>query len=812
MIDNTLDLPLIFDDKLRKETNPQLVADIVPLDCRKCGRFSTRKCVIRGTGSFSPEVMYIGPQPAEADDASGFPYSGEDGIILDRILKKSGIDRKDIYITYSTKCYAGVAKPPVKDIKACFHFLDKEIRSIVPKLVIVEGVDLLKFLFKDRSMRLDLMQGSLSTLPDYPGILFMPIYSLSAVFADPNHETQIIRNIQRGLTAVRNGLPKKVPEHYTYVETEEDLDRLLALIQDRPVLSLDIETDGKPSFMDTRVTCWSISWLPGQAAYFPWLDDGNIPHWPADAHARLVDKWNKFLTGKKLVLHNGKYDLKILKKNLGVDSGEYFADTVISTTLLDETQLNKKLKNLAWVYTSMGGYDDELEKVKQQLGVTKDYSLIPRSILKSYVCRDADCTLRIYLAQRDSLKAKGLEFLFHCVYMPISQIFMNLEYEGVPVDREYLSRLKQDYEARLQDLEVQIHTACGTKFQVTSDEQLANVLFHTLGLPVIRMTKTQESTDKDSLTKLRGKHPVIDLLLEYRSRATLLNTFVIPLLAKSEKDGRIHTEYKVGVNSTSRTSSSAPNMQNLPRTNKDIKKAFIARPGYLYYEFDFSQIEIRVLAHLSRDQKLVSDLNSGLDIHKAMASTVYSVSPDRVTKDMRSASKSVSFGIIYGMSWKTLAEDKGMSKIDAKRLYDNFFRGYSGVADWIANVKRFALEHKCVYTPFGRIRRLDGIDHPLQVIRGGCERCAVNSPIQSMGADIPNLAIIKLLRTYPESTFGYKFHFQIHDAAVLEIPQATHLDFFPKVKELMETAEKLVVPTPVGIKRGLNLGEMEEIA
>lgn len=810
--DLELNLPLTYDYTITREIDKAKISGIVPPACNLCIRATKRKNIVTGSGSYTPTIMYVGPQPSDNDDVFGRPYLGERGVILDRILKKAGLDRRDIYITYLVKCHLPKAtKPKTKEIKICRAYLEKEIRMLAPKLVILEGPDVLKNFMGDRKANLALMQGGLVALEQYPGILFMPVYNIDAVFSDSNHETQIVRNIKRGNKAAVHGLAPKIPTDYVYLETEEKLDTFIEMTKDKEFLSIDIETDGGETFMTTKTTCWAVCWAPGKAAYFPWLDDNNELFWPEDRRKPLIAKWNKYLENKKLILHNGKYDLKILRYELGITSGIYYLDTLISSNIIDETQISKKLKNLAWVWTDMGGYDDDLEKVKTRLKITKDYSKIPRSILKLYVCGDVDCTFRIFESQRQIITDQNLEFLLYDLYMPVNNIFMELEYRGVHIDRDYLAKVQADYESKLAKLTATIHEAAGRVFDITSDEQLAEVLFSDLKLPVIRLTQTQESTDADTLKKLKNKHPIIEPLMEYRSTSTLLKTFVIPLLRLSEKDGRIHTDYKVGVQNTSRTASAKPNLQNLPRQNKDVKKAFTARPGYIYYELDFSQIEIRVLAHLSQDPKLLSDLNSGVDIHQVMASTVYSIPLDRVTKDMRNNSKSVSFGIIYGMSWKTLAEDRGMSPFDAKKLYNNFFRGYQGVSDWISDVKRFAMEYKCVYTPFGRIRHLDGIDHPISSIASSCARCAVNSPIQSMGADIPNLAIINMIRTYPPDINDYAFCFQIHDAVVLEMSLNNHLLLYPKIQAILETTTKLSVPTPVGVKRGYSLGEMEEL-
>lgn len=814
MVDNNFLILPLTNNKPVETTwltlQPQELANITPLDCKACKRAAGRRCVIRGAGNYSPEIMFVGLHPTEDDNEFGQPYMGQRGMLVDRILEKAGIPKRSVYFTYLAKCYSKDAKPKVADIKFCAGYLDKEIRALRPKLIILEGSDVLKFLLKDRASNLNLMQGSLIELEQYPGILVMPIFSVDAIFADYNYESHLVNSLRRGATAAAHGLTAKTKTSYSYIESETQLDQLFVMLKDSQFLTLDIETDGKDSFLDTKVACWAIGWAPGKAAYFPWLKDGNDFHWPPEARQRLVDKWNQFLADKKLVLHNGKYDLKILRHDVGLNPGEYYFDTVISSNIIDETQMSLKLKNLAWSWTDMGGYDDALEKLKQSMDIGHDYSKIPREILKQYVCGDVDCTFRIFEKQRAILTAKKLDFLMYGLYMPLSRIFMQLEYDGVKVDLAYLANLKTEYDKKLEDLKKEIWAAVGVEFDIDSSSQLSDILFTKLNLQSSKMGKFKASADKESLNKLKGKHPVVDMILAYRSVATLRNTFIATLTELADANGFVHTSYNIGTQSTSRTSSSKPNLQNLPRKNKDIKKAFIARPGYVYYGFDFSQVEIRVLAQLSQDKKLITDLTSGADIHRIMASTVYNIPAEKITSAQRSDAKSVSFGIIYGMSWKTLAANKGMTLPNAKKLYDNFFKGYAGVANWIEDVKTFARTYKCVYTPFNRIRHLDSIDHPIGSIRASCERCAVNSPIQSMGSDIPNLALIKLLQEYPMDKYDYKFCFQIHDEIILEMNKDTAEDLAVHVKRVLETAEPLCVPTPVGCKRGPSLGEMEE--
>lgn len=917
--------------------------------CTNCKRHLKRKSIINGTGNFNAMFMWIFFYPSIDEDFFGSPLVGERNVLFRRIIDKADIKFNNLYITHMVKCYAPT-KPSIDDIKACFPNVKKEIDCIQPKVVFLEGPDVLKYFANDRKIKLGIKQGALLKFPEFNDIIFVPVFSLDSIYSDSVAETNIVNILKRAVVNLNNQTPQ-IPKKYIYVKSEEDLDNLFNLLKNVEYLALDIETNGAETFFTTKTVGWSISWKEGYSAYFPWLNDFNLEVW--ENKERIVKKWDNFLKDKKLILHNGKYDIKILKHDIGLKNLNYYFDTVISSNLLDETQASLSLKNLAYVYTTMGGYDDPLDKIKRKLNIQNDYSQIPRHILWEYACGDTDCTYRIFVKHKKMLKERNLDFLMYQLYMPLSNIFLDLEYRGVYVDKNYLLELKNRYEKELENLSNEIQEIAGTKFLITSGKQLSDILYNKLKLPKVKETKTQASTDKYTLDQLKGKHKIIDLLLEYRKKSTLLKNFVISLLDLLDDKSYVHTEYGVGLQVTSRTcvakgtpilmprnlnkypdgvpiekikkgdyvycyddtlslrlgkvvwagktghmkiirvywksshpiregyvdvtpdhlirqldgsyiradqlkigqsvlslrrnhiitrieelpdkvdvydievkdyhnfiaseicvhnSSRKPNLQNLPRDDKDIRRAFKARDGYVYVELDFSQIEIRVLAHLSQDPQLIKTLNSGSDIHTQIASEVYGLPIEKITSELRSHSKAVSFGIIYGMSYKTLAKNKNMSERAAKDLYRRFFSTYSGVANWIERVKQYAKQYKKVYTPLMRVRHLDAIDHPIPSIRSSCERCAINSPIQSTAADIANLAFINLLKLYPQEKYDYRFCFQIHDAIILEINKNNILEYLPKFKKVLETTFPLSVKTPVGIKIGPSLGDMVEIS
>jgi DNA polymerase-1 len=584
-------------------------------------------------------------------------------------------------------------------------------------------------------------------------------------------------------------------------------DLVMGIIETKEIISVDIETNGQPLFFNNKIVCITFAWGEGQAAYWPILDKGQ-PFWDANTFKYMQAKWNSIVSSKHTIYHNGFYDTRILK-HWGFSYGNYFFDTQMAAKVVDNTHISLRLKNLARLYTDMGGYDDQLELIKAEFKIHNDYSAIPTEILKEYSIKDADCTYRLYNYFNPKLKEIKSDQLYFKIYMPLINEFIQWSYEGALVDKQYLLNLKQVYTSKLAEIEKKVTELAGYTINVKSSTQISELLFKKLGLKSLKQNKTIESTDKEALKSLKDAHPIIPLLLEHRERSMILDTFIEGFLNSMDSNNRLHTQYNVGLLDTSRISSSNPNLQNLPRTNKDIKKAFIADPGYIYYEFDFSQIEIRMLAEVANDEVLINELNSGKDIHRIIASTAFKIPEDQVSSDLRSRSKAISFGIIYGMGPDSLAAQVKVSKQEALKIIHNFYEKYKGVKQWMTAVRKFAKQHKYIYSYFGRKRYLPGYytnDHRLISFS---DRVSVNTPIQSFAADVANLSIIKVGKCMRPK--GVRPVLQIHDALVALLPIETHESLYKECKQIMETTVPLKVKTPVGIKRGFNLGEMEEI-
>jgi len=812
-----MQLDLGLDFSYKKDEPVKDLTRIVEPGCTRCERAFNREHIVFGEGNLSPRIMFVGLHPDEDASTLGVAFSdGRESVILKRILSMCSINESDAYFTYVVKC--GSLPPGAKIIKKCGEYLFSEINNARPKLVVLIGPKVAKHVLPEHNLKLNLHHGTIFTSAYYPGIKFLPIKDLKAIFADPSTETEIVNAIVFGLNQVGRDTIVPAKRDYYTLDSLEKIEKFSKYVKKYDTMSFDIETNGEKLFWNTKVCCFAVSWAPGKAAFFPWTKcvyNNNafqvVPAWSEADGKKALEMMHDILRDKQLVLHRGKYDLKVVGSHFNWTDLNYHWDTAIGEATSDNTAITV-LKHLAWKYSDIGGYERQLDLFKFENNITGNYSHIPDHVIRPYCSGDADVTFRAYLVQQKTVDKIGADFIMRDINMRAARAFLGVEQRGVIVDTAYLNKQKLAYETDIAAIEHKIHTIAGVSFNIASADQLGEILFHRLKLPVINLTENKdESTDKDTLKKLLGKHQIIEPLMEYRKKTKTLKTYIYGMLARVDENNRIHTEYNIGETETGRTSSSNPNLQNLPRSDKDIKTAFVAAPGKIKVELDFSQIEIRVLADLSKDPVLISDLHSGVDIHRKIASSIYGVPPEEVTDDMRSRAKSASFGIIYGMSYKTLAEQKNMSVSEAKEVYDRFFEKYCVAKAWMDSVVLFVKKNKYVRSPFGRIRYLHTIDHPLEELAKSAERCAVNTPIQATGADIPNFAMCKLLDEMPEKEYGYELTMQIHDAIVLDIDIDRQYEVVHKAKDILEHAVALAVPTPVGIKAGFSLGKMKEI-
>jgi DNA polymerase-1 len=489
-------------------------------------------------------------------------------------------------------------------------------------------------------------------------------------------------------------------------------------------------------------------------------------------------------------------------------------DTMIAEFLIEPGSRTLGLKSLAWsrLEVEMTQIEDLIGKGKKQ--ITMDQVSVEQAA--PYAAADADVSLRLRARQEPELHEKGLWKLFAEVEMPLVPVLMDMEMTGVLIDVPYLRQMSGTLTQRLNDIEREIYTRVGHDFNINSTQQLADVLFGKLGLkaPGRRKTSTgKESTAVDVLESLRGQHPVIELILEQRQLAKLKSTYIdaLPELVSGET-GRVHTSFNQAGAVTGRVSSSEPNLQNIPiRTDlgRQVRRAFIASPGHVLMSADYSQVELRILAHLCGDPGLRDAFARGEDIHATTAAAIFGVPLAQVTSDQRRIAKAVNFGLAYGQGAYGLAQATGLSNADAQKFMDAYFARFARVRQYIEETRRKATTVGYVETVMGRRRYFPILqskerDARTQIARRAAERECINMPVQGSAADIMKVAMLRVQSSLKSRMSRVKMTLQVHDELVLEVPEDKVNQAQALVREAMEGAFPMAVPLKVDVKTGKN--------
>ncbi|MFV1964787.1 MAG: DNA polymerase I [Pirellulaceae bacterium] len=603
--------------------------------------------------------------------------------------------------------------------------------------------------------------------------------------------------------------------HYRTVESLEDLQSLVDAMRQQARIAIDTETTStNPRFAE--IVGYSFAWRPGEAYYVPVRAPQGEPRLDADAVAGLLKPVFEDANIEKIG-QNLKYDVIVLR-NMGVRVKGAQFDTMVADYLLDPGERNHGLDDLAQRYLSHVKI-----KIKELIGTGKNQKRmdeVPVALVTEYASEDADVPLRLANILGRRLEDEGLDELFHRLEMPLIEVLVEMEFNGIKVDVARLEQLSGRFGQRMAQLETEIHELAGGPFNIDSRLQLANVLFEELGLPVVKKTKTGPSTDVEVLSKLARQHPLPAKVIEYRQNAKLKSTYVdaLPQLVHPET-GRVHTSFKQDVAATGRLSSTEPNLQNIPvRTpaGREIRSAFLpGEEGWSLVTADYSQIELRVLAHFSGDEALRQAFAEDLDIHRQVASEVYGVPLAEVTSEMRRSAKAVNFGVIYGQSAFGLAKALGITSEDAATFIDAYFSRYEGVDNFIKKVLEECRGKGYVSTVLGRRRAVKGVRDPSQFgnsrQRNLPERIAINTVIQGSAADLIKQAMIGVYSRMRRETFRARMLLQIHDELVFEVPSGELSDLVMMVTEEMTSAGCLDVPLRVDVKAGPTWAACEAI-
>ena len=836
--------------------------------CKKCDLHQYCKTVcLMGHGNTKAEIMFVGEAPGASEDKSGLPFQGRAGQLLTRILKEHGIKREDVYITNAVKCRPpDNATPTKKQIQACHEYLIAEIEAVKPKVIVTLGNTPLQAVLKKSGIMKHRGEPVQATFRSHT-CMVVPTVHPASIFRNPKNEPLFKADLDTMEGVLRGQSKRDAQEKFKvyFVTTKARLAKCLRALEKAyksgSYIAYDLETEGNSPFTlnpyGKQPRIWMIaiadrddrSWLiPLEHPESPWADKAN----------KILKKLRKYLETPWFwtVAHNGKFDNRWLRTR-GLDPYLNF-DTLLAQHLIDENA-PKGLEFLATVYfkaTNWGKgkitFEDRFDKRGRQIQKVTDLITMGR-----YCGIDTIYTRKLYPILRDRLlEDEKTARIFKFITMPASRMMERTEVHGLWVDRKRLGERYQEAAHNLEEVIKKLESyvpdnfwelqgkpkpkGIKTKINWNSSDQLGAFLFSPkkkggLGLKPVEVTDTgKPSTAEHTMIELKNVHPICDLIMEYRKWSKYLDTFILPWMEKSNnKDWRMHPNFKIYGTVTGRISSEDPNPQQTPR-DKFIRSNIGAPPGWKFVEADYSQIELRVVAFMSGEPRMVKAYLTGEDIHTITACDLLGMTleqfrslPHDKQKELRKLAKAVNFGYVYGMSWvkfKRYAKDSyGLDLTDeeAKQHREKFFNLYKGLKPWHERQRRIAEKTRQVRAPHGRIRHLPDVDSEDEAIKAEALRQAINSPVQGFASgDLTLLAATifdRIVHRFldPEAI---RVVLLVHDAIMVEVRDDWVDRVVPILKGVMENTPLLeyfdldfTVPIVADIQVGQYWSEAEEL-
>ena len=603
---------------------------------------------------------------------------------------------------------------------------------------------------------------------------------------------------------------KEKKNNYQTVLTKKELNDWADKIDACKVFAIDTETDSLDTITANLVGI-SLSVDEGSGCYIPIGHNyENCPNQPSlklvqDSIGKVIEK-NK----EKAVGQNLKFDIPILSRH-GIHLDKFHADTMLMSYVLNSTATRHGMDKLASYYL-----DYETIKFSDVTGTASkqiSFSEVDIAIATNYAAEDADITLRLFNKLSSLLKGKkGQIKLLQEIEYPLVHVLAAVEQNGAKIDKNKLAAHSQELSEKISELTSQAFAIAGEEFNLDSPKQLLEILYDKLQFPVLKKTpKGQPSTNEETLQRLSEEYDLPKIILQYRTLAKLKSTYTDSLIKiENPKTKRIHTSYQQAITSTGRLSSTEPNLQNIPiktAEGRRIREAFVPEKGNVLISADYSQIELRIMAHLSKDKNLTNAFNAGLDVHSATAAEVFDVSLESVTEDQRRSAKAINFGLMYGMSAFGLTRQLDIPRAEAQKYLDTYFERYTGVKDYMANTKAQAKEDMYVETLMGRRLYLNEINAANGLRRQAAERAAINAPLQGSAADIIKKAMIDINGFLKKEIPETKMIMQVHDELIFETPEKSADDVLNLMKNMMEAAVKLDIPLIADAAIGKNWNE-----
>ena len=598
---------------------------------------------------------------------------------------------------------------------------------------------------------------------------------------------------------------------YVPVQTEEQLEAMLAALEENGGFSFDTETTSLDA-MQAELAGLSFAAVPGRAWYVP-VGHKSGEQLPLE---QVLSRVRPLLESEDLAkcAHNANYDVTVLA-NHGINCRNVDFDTMIGAHLLGKAHLG--LKNLALDVLGL-----EMTPITQLIGTGRKQITFDKVDIEpatQYAAADADMTARLRESFEPQVVGQGLGRLMTEMEIPLMPVLVSMQRHGIKLDSGVLHEMSRDLNEQLHQVEMELYSSIGHRVNINSPQQLSDLLFKELGLPPTKRTKTGYSTDANSLEGLKGAHPVVDNILDYRQIAKLKSTYVdtLPELV-NPRTGRIHTSYNQTGSATGRISSSDPNLQNIPvrtEAGRQVRRAFVAEdaPNWVLFSADYSQIELRVLAHMSQDPELLDAFRRGEDIHASTAALMFDAPVNEVDSDQRRIAKVLNFGVIYGLSAHGISQQTEFSREEGARFIETYFSKYPGISGYLEDVKARTRSAQYVETLLGRRRYVPEINASNFNVRGAAERMAINMPIQGTAADILKLAMIRVQRRLEQEEMRTRMLLQVHDELVFETPreelEAVQRLVLDEMPAALENYVDMDVSLKVDVKWGETWGDMD---
>ncbi len=771
--------------------------------CRDCRLWETTKwvCLI-GQGPTPCDIMVVGEAPGEREEGIRKPLSGTAGKLLDRMLKEAGLNREQVYITNVVHCSPPDNRTPTKDeIQACKKYLQAEMDIVKPKYVLLLGNVAL--------------QGALgrSGVTKYRGEIFerdgvqyLPTLHPAAALRQPKYMPVIKADIIRFAKLVNQTLTLPGDFRWKLVQSSEDLRQCIDDIMSSDRIAFDVETRGiQPLAPDATIHCLGIA--TPQCSWVIPFDYPGSKFQSQEVAKGVFEVVHKAVTQSSLRIvcaHNGKFDNKWLRSQFGARFPLNF-DTMLADYLLDENSPHG-LKYLASLYFNAPSYD---------IPVPPDPNVVSLQKLAKYCALDVYYTLSLQKILEEELKKdRRIEGVFHNLLMPASGLFEEVELHGVYVDVDKMESTYSYLKGQIEELENGLNQLAGRKINWNSPQQVASVLYGDLKLPIVAFTSSgnPSTSSEEALPYLINEHPIVEKLLKYREKVKLYQ-FIESWKEKiNPETRRMYPSFKLHGTVTGRLSCEEPNLQQVPR-DPEVRTLITAPPGWVLVEADYSQVELRVAAALSKDRAMRTAFQTGEDIHMKTAMAVTGLPAEKIDKEMRKKAKAVNFGFVYGMGaakFRNYAKVKygvDLTEEEAYAFRERFFELYPDLPKWHERQRGFVTARGYVRTPIGRKRHLPEIVSNDKALRSEAERQAINSPVQGAASDINLFSAIRISRTFPDDV---RIIATVHDAVLMEVRESRIEEILPQIKLLMEDREAIFeafgwdipVPLEVEIKVG----------